>query len=57
MSNFKKVVLVIVLLGLVVMVGFVYFVYMSVFIENIMFNNDVVYIYIFIGVRFSDVFE
>lgn len=57
MSNLKKVVLATVLLGLVVMAGFAYFVYTSVFTENTTFNNDVAHIYIPTGARFRDVLE
>ncbi|MAL59438.1 MAG: aminodeoxychorismate lyase [Flavobacteriaceae bacterium] len=57
MSNLKKVVLATVMLGLVVMGGFAYFVYTSVFTENTTFNNEEAHIYIPTGARFSDVLE
>ena len=57
MSNLKKVVLATVMLGLVVMGGFAYFVYTSVFTENTTFNNEEAHIYIPTGARFSEVLE
>ena len=57
MSNLKKVLLATVMLGLLVMAGFAYFVYTSVFTENTAFTNDEAHIYIETGARFKDVLE
>ena len=57
MSNLKKVLLATVMLGLVVMAGFAYFVYTSIFTENTAFTNDEAHIYIETGARFKDVLE
>jgi UPF0755 protein len=51
----KKIIWAIVLVGLVVMAGFAYYVYNSVFTPNTSFNNEEAHIYIPTGARFSDV--
>lgn len=53
----KKIILIVVLVGLVVMAGFSYFVYNSVFTSNTAFNNEEAHIYIPTGSRFSDVLD
>ncbi|GHC54706.1 endolytic transglycosylase MltG [Ulvibacter litoralis] len=54
---FKKILWAIALIGLLVMAGFAYYVYSSVFIPNTAFNNDEAHVYIPTGARFSDVME
>jgi len=51
----KKILWIVALLGLVVMAGFAYYVYSSVFISNTAFNNEEAHVYIATGSRFSDV--
>ncbi len=57
MSHLKKVVLAAVMLGLIIMAGFAYFVYTSVFSGNTAFNNEEAHVYIATGSRFKDVLE
>jgi len=52
---FKKILWAVALLGLLLMAGFAYFVYNSVFISNTSFNNEEAHIYIPTGARFKDV--
>ena len=51
----KKILWIVALLGLVVMAGFAYYVYSSVFVSNTAFNNEEAHVYIATGSRFSDV--
>ena len=53
----KKILLAITLIGLLIMAGFAYFVYNSVFIPNTAFNNAEAHVYIPTGAKFSDVME
>ncbi|MEZ4858053.1 MAG: endolytic transglycosylase MltG [Flavobacteriaceae bacterium] len=57
MSNLKKVVLATVLLGLVIMAGFAYYVYSSVFTKNTAFTNGEAHIYISTGANFNEVLD
>lgn len=57
MSHLKKVIVATLLLGIVVMAGFAYFVYTSVFTGNTAFTNEEAHIYIATGSRFKDVLE
>lgn len=54
---FKKILWAVALIGLVVMAGFAYFVYTSVFVANTAFNNEEAHVYIPTGARFSDVMD
>lgn len=56
-SNLKKVVLATVLLGLVIMAGFAYYVYSSVFTKNTAFTNGEAHIYISTGANFNEVLD
>lgn len=51
----KKIVLIIVLIGLVAMAGFAYYVYSNVFVANTAFNNEVAHVYIPTGATFTEV--
>lgn len=53
--NYKKLLWGIALFGLLIMAGFAYYVYSSVFYANTAFNNEEAHIYIPTGARFSDV--
>ncbi|MCH9661641.1 MAG: endolytic transglycosylase MltG [Bacteroidetes bacterium] len=57
MSNIKKVVVAVLLIGLVFMAGFAYYVYNSVFVSNTAFNNEEAHIYIPTDAQFKDVLE
>lgn len=52
---FKKILWAIALIGLVIMAGFSYYVYTSVFVSNTAFNNDEAHVYIPTGAKFKDV--
>jgi UPF0755 protein len=54
---FKKILLAVALIGLLVMAGFAYYVYSSVFTANTAFNNEKAHIYIPTGSQFSDVIK
>jgi len=54
---FKKILWAIALIGLLIMGGFAYYVYSSVFTENTAFNNEEAHVYIPTGSRFSDVLK
>ena len=56
-SNLRKVVVATVLLGLVLMAGFAYFVYSSVFSKNTAFTNGEAHLYIATDANFNDVLE
>ena len=52
---FKKILWAVALIGLLIMAGFAYYVYSSVFTSNTTFNNEEAHVYIPTGARFSDV--
>ena len=54
---FKKILWAVALIGLLIMGGFGYYVYSSVFTSNTAFNNEEAHIYIPTGARFSDVID
>ena len=54
---FKKILWAVALIGLLIMGGFAYYVYTSVFTTNTAFNNEEAHIYIPTGSRFSDVIK
>ncbi|MFT4850339.1 MAG: UPF0755 protein [Sediminicola sp.] len=54
---FKKILWALALIGLLIMGGFAYYVYSSVFTTNTAFNNKEAHIYIPTGSRFSDVIK
>lgn len=53
----KKILLAVALIGLLIMAGFAYYVYKTVFIPNTAFNNNEAHIYIPTGASFTDVLE
>ena len=53
----KKILLAVALIGLLIMAGFAYYVYKTVFISNTAFNNNEAHIYIPTGASFTDVLE
>lgn len=57
MSNLKKILWAVALLGLVGMAVFAYYVYNAVFLPNTAFNNEEAHVYISTGARFSEVNE
>ena len=56
-SNLRKVIVATLLLGLLIMAGFAYYVYNSVFSKNTAFTNKEAHIYIPTGANFNDVLE
>ena len=57
MSNIKKILLIIALLGILVMGGFAYYVYQNILVPNTAFNNEEAHIYIGEGATFEEVME
>ena len=57
MKNIKKVLVVVVLLGLVIMAGFAYYVYDHIFTPNTAFNNEQAHIFIPSDAGFTEVVE
>ena len=57
MSNLKKVILATLILGLVLMGGFAYYVYRTLFLDNTAFLNTEAHIYIATGSNFQQVLE
>ena len=57
MKNIKKILLVLVLVGVFVMAGFAYYVYQNILVPNTAFNNEEAHIYIETNATFEDVLE